>query len=133
VLDFGPDFVTKGIVSIEPPKEGAAYPVLLPQVDKDGNEVGGVRMPELDVPLGIYTGWNLRAASIGSPDRMIAFIGSFFPYADASRRYASKDAYLTRVREAATALVSRRFALASDIAKMVGRAGELWDAVGQQH
>jgi hypothetical protein len=78
VLDFGPEFLAKGIVSIEPPKEGASYPALLPQVDKDGNETGGIRMPELDVPLGIYTGWNLRAAAIGSPDRMIAFIGSCF-------------------------------------------------------
>jgi hypothetical protein len=123
VLDFGS----------EPPKEGATYTVLLPQVDRDGNELGGVRMPELDVPLGIYTGWNLRAPSIGSPDRMIAFIGSFFPYSDAQKRYESKDAYLNRVREAAGALVARRFALQADVDKMVGRAGELWDAVAHQH
>jgi hypothetical protein len=131
-LDFGPDFVAKGIISIEPPKEGAEYSVLLPQVDGDGNELGGIRMPELDVPLGIYTGWNMRASSIGSPDRMIAFIGSFFPYSDVSRRYATKDAYLSRFRAAAGALASRRFALQADIDKMVETAGELWDAVAAQ-
>jgi hypothetical protein len=131
-LDFGPDFLTKGIITIEPPKEGAPYTVLLPQVDGNGNELGGIRMPELEVPLGIYTGWNLRAAAIGSPDRMIAFIGSFFPYSDVSRRYPTKEAYLGRFRTAADALASRRFALQADVDKMVGRAGELWDAVAAQ-
>jgi hypothetical protein len=133
VLDFGPEFLSKGIISIEPPKEGTKYAVLLPQVDRDGNELGGVRLPDLDVPLGIYTGWNLRAASIGSPDRMIAFTGSFFPYSDVKQRYASKDAYLGRVKAAAGSLASRRFALEGDIDKMVGRAGELWEAVAAQH
>ena len=129
VLDFGPEFRSKGIISIEPPKEGARYAVLLPQVDRDGNELGGVRLPELDVPLGLYTGWNLRGASIGSPDRMIAFIGSFFPYSDVKQRYSGKDAYLGRVKSAAGALVSQRFALQDDVDKMIGRAGELWEAV----
>ncbi len=133
VLDFGPEFLPKGIVSIEPPKEGAKYTVLLPQVDREGNELGGVRMPDLDVPLGIYTGWNLRAPAIGSADRMIAFTGSFFPYSDIKQRYASKDGYLDRVKTAAAALASRHFALEGDIDKMVARAGELWDAVAAQH
>ena len=133
VLDFGPEFRSKGIISIEPPKEGARYAVLLPQVDRDGNELGGVRLPELDVPLGLYTGWNLRGASIGSPDRMIAFIGSFFPYSDVKQRYSGKDAYLGRVKSAAGALVSQRFALQDDVDKMIGRAGELWEAVAAQH
>ena len=83
-------FSPKGIVSIEPPKEGAKYTVLLPQVDRDGNELGGVRMPELDVPLGIYTGWNLRAPVhrvAGSDD---CIHRSFFPYSDVKQRYAAK-------------------------------------------
>ena len=95
LLDFGPELESKGIVSIEPPKEGRAYTIRVPQVDADGNELGGVRVPELEVPLGIYTGWNLRALSIGSPDHMVAFIGSFFPFGKAaiSTRYADKQGY----------------------------------------
>jgi len=131
VLDFGPDFAARKIVTIEPPKEGAAYPILVAQVDRDGNEVGGLRLPELETPLGVYTGWNLRAPSIGSPDRMIAFTGSFFPYDSAKikQRYGSRDAYLTRFRQAGQKLSAQRLVLASDLPQMVERAGQLWDDV----
>lgn len=129
VLDFGPEFSAKGIISVEPPKEGAAYTILMPQVDATGNELGGVRMTELDVPLGVYTGWNFRAASIGSSDRMIAFIGSFFPLPDAQRKQGSKDAYLAHVKTAAETLVSRRLAVDADVPKILARAEELWAAV----
>jgi len=57
----GPD----GIADIAPPKRGAAYPVLLPQVDADGNEVAGIRLPVLAVPLGTNTGWTLRHPDTG--------------------------------------------------------------------
>lgn len=115
----------------EPPKEGAAYPILVPQVDADGNELSGVRMPDIDVPLGAYTGWNLRSESIGSPDRMMAFTGSFFAFTPAQikERYGTKEAYLTRVREASERLIAKRLALQSDLDKMVERAGQLWDKV----
>ena len=51
VQDHGPDF-DGGIVSIEPPQENPhkEYAVLVPQVDADGNEVPGVRMPTIEVP-----------------------------------------------------------------------------------
>jgi hypothetical protein len=131
VLDFGPDFAARKIVTVEPPKEGSAYPILVPQVDRDGNEVGGLRLPELEAPLGIYTGWNLRGRSIGSPDRMIAFTGSFFPYDSAKirQRYGSREAYLKQFRQSGQKLSARRLILASDLPQMVERAGQLWDEV----
>jgi hypothetical protein len=128
VLDFGPDFATKGVVTVEPAKEGAAYTVLVPQVDRDGNERSGVRLPELDVPLGVYTGWNLRSESIGAPERMMAFTGSFFPLsaADVKQRYGSRAAYLEKVKQSAESLAGRRLIVATDIPGIVNRAGELW-------
>jgi hypothetical protein len=126
VLDYGPEFLEKGIVAVEPPKEGATYKVLLPQVDKSGNEVAGLRMPELEAPLGTYTGWNLRAAAIGSPDRMIAFIGTFLPLKNS---YASKEEYGKQIRQATDALVSRRLILSSDVEGVSSRADRLWDDV----
>ena len=120
VLDF----------STEPPKSGAAYPLLVPKVDKDGNEVGGVRMPELDVPLGAYAGWNLRATSIGSPDQMIAFIGSFFQF-DASeikKRYPSKEAVSLELPEGRRSTRREALCTALDVDGMVERGGKLWDA-----
>src|SRR5437764_9030083 len=53
-LDYGPHW-REGILSVQPPKVGAPFPVLVPQVDSDGNERSGVRLPELTVPLATYT------------------------------------------------------------------------------
>ena len=49
-LDFGPD-ADKGIVTALPPKAGKPYPGLVSAVDEDGNEVGGIRLPDVSVPL----------------------------------------------------------------------------------
>ena len=71
-LDFGPNW-RDGILSIQPPKVGEAFPVLVPQVDADGNERDGVRLPEISVPLATYASWNLRDPSIGAPDQRVSF------------------------------------------------------------
>ncbi len=36
-----------------------SYGALVPQVDADGNEVAGIRLPDIAVPLGTFTGWNV--------------------------------------------------------------------------
>ena len=41
--------------------KGKEYPLLVPKVDKDGNEIAGVRAVALQVPLATHAGWNLRA------------------------------------------------------------------------
>jgi hypothetical protein len=79
-LDFGPQWKS-GIVSNEPPKVGKPFAVLVPQTDADGNDLGGVRLPELQVPLATYTGWNLRDPSIGAADLRVSLVGSFIPLA----------------------------------------------------
>ena len=68
----GRDFLT-----IQPPQVGEPFPVLVPQVDVDGNERDGVRLPEITVPLATYASWNLRDPSIGAPDQRVAFQGSY--------------------------------------------------------
>src|SRR4030095_10631822 len=35
------------------------YTPLVPQVDADGNEVAGVRLPAIAVPLATHTGWHI--------------------------------------------------------------------------
>jgi len=67
------------MLPIEPPRVGSPFGVLVPQSDADGNDMGGVRLPELQVPLATYTGWNLRDSSIGAPDQRVSFLGSFIP------------------------------------------------------
>ena len=52
-----------------------ALPFLVPQVDADGNEVAGIRVPELAVPLATTTGWNFRAERVGNPTTIYALLG----------------------------------------------------------
>jgi glutaminase len=54
-LDFGSGW-QQGILTIMPPKVGSAFPVLAPQVDRDGNELDGIRLREMTVPLATVTG-----------------------------------------------------------------------------
>ncbi|MFN2509298.1 MAG: alpha/beta hydrolase domain-containing protein, partial [Chthoniobacterales bacterium] len=58
-LDFGPQWKNR-IITKQPPGVGKPFPSLVPQVNQQGNEVAGVRLPQLEVPLAAYTGWNLR-------------------------------------------------------------------------
>jgi hypothetical protein len=46
-LDFGETFRSAGIVTIEPPKMGKGFPTLVMQVDKDGNEIAGLKTPQV--------------------------------------------------------------------------------------
>ncbi|MCX7604640.1 MAG: alpha/beta hydrolase domain-containing protein [Bryobacteraceae bacterium] len=130
-LFFGDGFVTKGIVSVEPPRILQAYPVLLPQVDEDGIDLGGIRLPVVAVPLGAFTGWNLRHPKTGAPEQIGTTAGSFFAFDESEilRRYRNREEYLRRVDAAARELVRRRFLLEMDRAHILRHAGELWDFV----
>ena len=122
---------------------GAPLPLLVPQVDEDGNERGGLRLPEVAVPLATNTGWNFRKATAGAPGELVALLGSWIPFPatraaretatdprrSVEERYASRADYLVKYRDAADALVKQRYLLADDVAPMVKRAGELWDLV----
>jgi hypothetical protein len=142
-LDFGPDFRSKGIVSIDPPKVGQPFPVLVPQVNADGNETAGIRLPEQLVPLATYTGWNLRDPKVGAPDVIYNMVGSFIPFArtkaerEASgdprlsieERYKDKEEYLRKVTEAAVALSGAGFLLKEDVEKAGAKAAARWDSI----
>ena len=84
--DYGPQFATEGVVTVEPPKIGTAFPILVPQVDADGNGVAGIRMPELAVPLATYTGWNLFNDRSGPTDVLSSMQGSYIPLPAKQRR-----------------------------------------------
>jgi alpha/beta hydrolase family protein len=139
-LDFGNNW-RQGILTIQPPKVGKPFPVLVPQVDADGNERDGVRLPQITVPLATYTGWNLRDPSIGAPDQRVAFEASYLPFpktaADREKsgdprkpiaeRYAGREDYVARFARAVDALVKQRWILEEDRAQLL-RRGELdWD------
>lgn len=140
-LDFGPDFRSGGIVSIEPPRVGSAFPTLVPQVDGDGNETSGIRLPEVQAPLATFTGWNLRAPELGAKDELFSMIGSFIPFAASkdertkrqdprpsiAERYFDKKAYLHKITVAARELADRGYVLKGDLPSIAEQAGKRWD------
>lgn len=139
-LDFGPEW-PKGRVTIEPPRLGAPFVSLVPAVDDAGNDRGGIRLPEIAVPLATHTGWNYRRPEIGAPDRLASEIGAYRPLprtaadrttAGDSRpaiaeRYPSREDYLGRIALAAVALVRDRYLLPEDVPDILTRAAAHFD------
>jgi hypothetical protein len=139
--DYGPRFATEGVVTEEPPKIGKAFPILVPQVDADGNGVAGIRMPELSAPLATYTGWNLFNERSGPTDVLSSMQGSYVPLARSAaerartgdprpavdERYRDKDHYIGLVTKAALDLIDQGYLLADDLAVVVKNAARHWD------
>jgi hypothetical protein len=139
LLDYGPLYrpaETSGVITVQPPRASTvSYGVLVPQVDEDGNDIGGVRSIYVRVPLGTYTGWNL-----GRKDRFedgfCSLQGSFVPFAatrqeriDAKdprlsieERYPTKEAYVAKIKQEAAELVSQRLLLSADATRLIGEA-----------
>jgi hypothetical protein len=141
-LDFGPQW-KQGIVTVEPPKVGKPFAVFVPQSDADGNDLGGVRLPELQAPLASYTGWNLRSPTIGAPEQRLSFLGSFIPFArtaeqrkatgdprpSVAERYSSRDEYMGKFTAAAVKLMQQRFLLPEDVPSLLERGRQEWEYV----
>ena len=120
---------------------GAPLPFLVPQVDGDGNERSGIRLPEVTVPLATYTGWNFRNSRIGGTDQLVSLLGSYIPFAQTKtereskhdprpsidERYTSRDKYMDLINKAAAALVKDGYLLADDVAPVTKRAADHWE------
>lgn len=142
-LDLGPRFASDGIADRQPAEPGEPFVTLVPQPDADGIDRGGIRLPEIAVPLGSYQGWNLLPTGGGTWERLGRWRGSFLPFAatEAERevggdpraslaeRYASRAAFLEATRAAARELIDHRLLLRRDMVGLLGRAGRAYDAV----
>ena len=109
-------------------------------VDDDGNEVGGIRLPDVSVPLATNTGWNLRHPDVGNPDLVIGITGGLMgwtlpfaatrgerestgdPRPSIEERYASENDYASRIAEAAVTLVVEGYLLTEDVAEVIESA-----------
>lgn len=139
---------TRGVNRLLPRDGGGGTPLpyLVPQTDRDGNELGGFRLPEVDVPLGTYTGWNFRNEKIGGTEQQFALMGGYVPFAGTKaereqkrdprlsieERYQSREHYLTLVGEAAGPLVKSGYLLVDDVPTIVQRAGDHWDLLAKR-
>lgn len=134
--DFGPR-AAQGILDY-PPRALGTYPVLVPGVDPDGNELGGVRMPEIAAPLGTYTGWNLVETARGR--FLVNLAGGYLPFAadrdareatedprrSVAERYGSREEYRERYAAATRALIEAGFLLAGDFEAVMTIADRRW-------
>ncbi len=137
--DYGPRW-SQGIIDVQPPRLGTSFPSRVAQVDRLGNEQGGVRNVELRVPLATYTPWSLRTGYAGSPGELADFVGTVIPLprTEAERQargdprpaietlYASRQAYLNQVRREVQDLVRSGFLLADDRHHVLQRAARTW-------
>jgi hypothetical protein len=122
---------------------GTPLPLFVPQVDQDGNELAGIRLPDIAVPLATFTGWNFRKPAIGAPNQLFPLMGSYVAFAatksererakdprqSIEERYPSRDRYVALAQEAAAALVKDRYLLPDDLPKLIEHAGEHYDLV----
>jgi hypothetical protein len=134
--NYGPDF-DRGIMSVIPPEavKGKEYPVQVPQVDADGNDMGGVRYPDIQVPLGTYLGWALRKDGFAEGE-LVSTNGCIITFArtkaerekngdprlSIEERYASHEAYVQAVKRAVDGLVKDRFMLEEDAERYIEAA-----------
>ncbi len=120
---------------VQPRPASETYRVLVCKVDADGNELAGIRLPDIAVPLATYTGWNEYKTPY--PEGELADRdGSYLPFApdkaareaagdprlSIAERYANRADYVVRVRAAAAALVRDRLLLQEDADRYIERA-----------
>ena len=140
-LDFGPE---PGVASQVPAVIGKPYPVLAPAVDADGNELAGIRLPLVTVPLATHTGWNLRHQEMGGEGQILSsggatggtLAGSTIPFPataeeriatgdprlSIAERYPSREGYLSRIHAAAEELISQGYILPEDLELLATQA-----------
>ncbi len=135
LFDFGPRF-DQGILTTLPPRiSGSPYPAFVPKTDELGNDLAGIRLPEVAVPLATYTGWGLRASGFGGDDLCDA-AGSMIPLRTTeAERTAARDprpsleqlygdhwGYVLRVARASFELYDQRLMLWDDVYRTVTQA-----------
>ena len=143
-LDYGPELHLGRIIKL-PATEDEEFPALVSDIDETFNERGGIRLPDLTVPVATYTGWNLRDPSIGNPDLFIGITGGMAgwtlplpvtpaeqassgdPRPSIEELYTSRDDYLLKVQEAAESLVDEGYMLEEDLELVMERAGWRFD------
>jgi hypothetical protein len=88
--NYGPAFLTKGIITNEPPVKIGPYFVRVPRSNSDGNDTGCLLPAEVGMPLATYTGWNLRRHDIGAEGMLASLAGSYIPFAFSAEERKSK-------------------------------------------
>ena len=139
-VDLGADEAVG--VGTYPAREGAFYPALVSALNADGNEIAGVSLPDVTVPVGTHAGWNPRDPDAGSPEQIVAMYGLtlYFAATAAERqrtgdprpsleeRYRDAEDYKNQVSIAASKLAGQGYLLESDRDVVVAAAMDRYAA-----
>jgi hypothetical protein len=132
-LDPGPRWRTAGIADHVPPLAGPRYVCLVPQVDEDGNEIAGIRLPEITTPLATFCGWYLRNPTFSNTLQRNG--GRIWPLARTAEerresgdarpsiqeRYATSADYASRAKQTLIELRQKRLLLDEDYDQQLAR------------
>lgn len=136
--DWGPEFNysdASGIQSNMPPPIKQVIKMLVPRVDADGNELGGVPVVLRDAPLGTYLGWNITKSGFHQ-DKICNYEGGMIPFArtkaerlatgdprlSLQERYGDHAGYVAAVTKAAGNAVAQGFLLQADADALIAQA-----------
>lgn len=145
-LLFHGRFFDVGLLTVYPPHKIKTYPVLVPAVDADNNELGMLRLPFLRVPMATYTGWNLRDEKIGAAGELLMLKGGYIPFAKTKaeressgdprlsleERYQNADDYLHKLQAAIDDLVQQRHLLNEDAPRLMERGKKIVEALSSK-
>jgi hypothetical protein len=147
LFNYGPNFPGTGIPTINPPAitppyednpaNGPIYPSFIPKTDADGNDIAGIRLPRVAVPLATYTGWALRGGNWANDGCESS--GQFIPFAktradrmasgdprlSAAERYTTYGNYSFAVQSYVKRMIANRWLLLEDAAAVIQDAQTL--------
>jgi Alpha/beta hydrolase domain len=135
-FDYGPDFARGIIGKTLPVALKDRYAVLVPDVDADGNETSGIRLPDIAVPTATSMGWAVRTEAAGAAGELCYLDGSSVPFArtkaereakgdprpSLEERYRDSADYASKVQKAAGALSEAGYLLPEDVERIAAKA-----------
>jgi hypothetical protein len=124
-----------GFHSFEPPIVTQVLPQVVPRVDADGNEIGGVPVVLALAPLGTYLGWNITSAGFHQ-GQVCNYTGGWIPFANTQaqrlatgdprlslqERYGNHAGYVAAVTAAADNVMAQGFLLQADHDALIAAA-----------
>ncbi|HXG11118.1 MAG TPA: alpha/beta hydrolase domain-containing protein [Gemmataceae bacterium] len=138
---YGPEFESRGLITVEPPEVRGHYVVLVPKSGPDGNDLGTLLPPEVAVPLATYTGWNLRRRDVGAEAMLASLMGSYIPFPrtraermktgdpreSIEERYGNFAAYRQRFAAYCADMVKQRYLLPEDAERLLKARDQMRD------
>ncbi|MDB5341032.1 MAG: hypothetical protein JWN70_6651 [Planctomycetaceae bacterium] len=148
-LDLGPRWYSDRIIDLQPPVQKGIYQARVPKPGKDGNETAGTLLPpDVAVPLGTHTGWNLRRPEMGAENELVSLGGAYIPFAltkkereksgdprlSLEERYGSLRGYIDQLEARCRDMVKQGYLVADDIPTIIQtqtqRARPLFEELG---